>query len=874
MHASAPNLGNLHAGNPDAAGRPALPAQAVSLDVLHEKYARGDERSIDDVRLRIARALAALEPGPQRAEHERRFLWAQQQGFVPAGRIAAAAGLGLRATLINCFVQPVGDAISGSDDGLPGIYTALLEAAETMRRGGGVGYDFSAIRPLGSKVRGTASRASGPVSYMEVFDASCRTVESAGARRGAQMGVLRIDHPDIERFIAAKDGGRLTNFNLSVGVTDDFMRAVEADAAFDLVHAAEPGDEDQAAGARRRDDGLWVYRSVRARALWESIMASTYDHAEPGVLFVDRMNRENNLWYAEELRATNPCGEQPLPPYGCCDLGSLNLTAFVEAPFTHEARLDFGRLHAVATVGVRMLDLVLDATAWPLPQQAAEARAKRRIGLGFLGLGSALVMLGLRYDSEEGRAMAARIAAALRDSAYAASTALAREKGAFPLFDADKYLDGAFTARLPEALREAIRRDGIRNSHLLSIAPTGTISLAFADNASNGIEPPYAWTYQRKKRTLEGGTRSYRVADHAWRLYHALQGRAEDAVADGAPLPPQFVGALEMRALDHLRMVEAVQPYIDTAISKTVNVPAEYPYDDFRDLYLEAWRAGLKGLATYRPNAVLGSVLSTQAPASAPAPAPSPPPAPPAADDDPLRKRFERRPLGELESVTSKIEYSTQEGRKSAYLTVSFLPAGGTWEGRPVTIERPFEFFMPANQRTGGHQWITASMRLLSMVARAGGPIARALADMREVVWEKGPVRCGLLTREDGAQAPVYHDSEVAAVAFMLQRILIRRGFLDEQGNQVPVGELARRFAGRAAPFAAPFAAPLAAPFVPPSPALAPALAQAADADPAEAPGVLPITGGAKCPECGARALRKVDGCTRCASCHYVGECG
>ncbi|MDY0977885.1 adenosylcobalamin-dependent ribonucleoside-diphosphate reductase [Massilia sp. CFBP9012] len=815
-----------------------LPAQEVSVDVLREKYARGDERTIEDVQRRIARALAALEPLPQRAEWERRFLWAQQQGFVPAGRIASAAGLGLSATLINCFVQPVGDSISGTSDGLPGIYTALSEAAETMRRGGGVGYDFSAIRPLGSKVAGTASRASGPVSYMEVFDASCRTVESSGARRGAQMGVLRIDHPDIERFIAAKDTGRLTNFNISVGVTDAFMRAVEADEACALVHAAEPGDEDQAAGGHRRDDGLWVYRSLRARDLWERIMVSTYDHAEPGVLFIDRMNAENNLWYAEELRATNPCGEQPLPPYGCCDLGSLNLTAFVDVPFTPEARLDLERLRAVASVAVRMLDLVLDATQWPLPQQAAEARAKRRIGLGFLGLGSALAMLGLRYDTDEGRTMAARIAAELREAAYAASIELARDKGAFPLFDADKYLRGQFVERLPQELRDGIRTHGIRNSHLLSIAPTGTISLAFADNASNGIEPPYSWTYQRRKRTADGGTRSYEVCDHAWRRYRQLHG--------DAPLPSSFVTALEMRALDHLRMVEAVQPFIDTAISKTVNVPEDYPYDDFHDLYLEAWRAGLKGLATYRPNAVLGSVLSA-APVADSAPAATQPPS----EDDPLRKRFEHRPLGELESVTSKVEYSTHEGRKTVYLTVSFLRAEGMWDGRRVTIERPFEFFMPANQRTGGHQWITASMRLLSMVARAGGPIARALADMREVVWEKGPVRCGHIVRDDGVQVPVYHDSEVAAIAFMLQRILTRRGFLDEQGNQVPVDALARGFERRmhdAAP--------------------GPQLQAETPAEP------LPVLNGAKCPECGALALRKVDGCSRCESCHYVGECG
>jgi len=817
-----------------------LAPQEVSLDVLREKYARGDESGIGDVRRRVARALAAVaypdeadEPDTRRAELEARFLWAQEQGFVPAGRINSAAGLDSQATLINCFVQPVGDSISGSEDGLPGIYTALAEAAETMRRGGGVGYDFSAIRPLGSKVHGTRSRASGPVSYMEVFDASCRTVESAGARRGAQMGVLRIDHPDIERFIAAKDAGGLTNFNISVGVTDAFMHAVEADEMFALVHRAEPGEEDMAT-ARRLDDGRWVYRDVRARALWDRIIASTYDHAEPGVLFVDRMNAENNLWYAERLRATNPCGEQPLPDYGCCDLGSLNLTAFVRDPFGADPQFDFERFCEVAAVAVEMLDLVLDATEWPLPQQAAEAHAKRRIGLGFLGLGSALAMLGLRYDSDAGRAMAARIAETLRDAAYATSVALAREYGAFPLFDAERYLEGRFTARLPDWLREAIRRYGIRNSHLLSIAPTGTISLAFADNASNGIEPPYAWSYKRRKRTADGGWRSYAVEDHAWRLYRQLG-------HDSAVLPPAFVTALEMRALDHLRMVQAVQPYIDTAISKTVNVPEDYPYEDFRALYTQAWQAGLKGLSTYRPNTVLGSVLSTGEPQPAAADLP---------DEDPLRKRFDRRPLGELESVTSKIEYSTQEGRKTAYITVSFIRTEGVHEGRPVTIERPFEFFMPSSQRTGGQQWITASMRLLSMVARAGGPIARALADMRDVVWEKGPVRCGTLTREDGTQVPVYHDSEVAAIAFMLQRVLIRRGFLDAWGNQVGVPELARRLAERSHG-----TAPDAGPQAPTS------------------AGALPTASGAKCPECGARALRKVDGCTRCDECHYVGEC-
>ena len=699
---------------PNAIGalRDLLAPQEISTEVLMEKYAKGGERCVDDVRRRVASALASVEKSDQEGWAER-FHDAQcRLGFVPAGRISSAAGTKLTSTLINCFVQPVGDSITEAIGERPGIYAALAQAAETMRRGGGVGYDFSSIRPSGACVHSTGSSASGPVSYMRLFDRSCETVESAGARRGAQMGVLRCDHPDIEAFIHAKDHGDLANFNISVGVTDEFMAAVEGDRGFALAHAAEPTDALKWAGAYQRHDRMWVYREVQARKLWAQIMRSTYDHAEPGILFLDRMNRDNNLHYCERIEATNPCAEQPLPPYGCCDLGSINLTRFVSDPFTSRATFDFDRFVEAVTIGVRMLDNVLDLTYWPLEEQRQEALNKRRVGLGFLGLGDALIMLGRRYDSAEARAMASTIAETMRDAAYGASVLLAEDRGAFPLFDAKKYLHGShFAARLPESIKQQIRRHGIRNSHLLSIAPTGTISLAFADNASNGIEPPFSWTYARKKRMPDGSFKDYSVADHAWRLYHRLVNTGVVQAEENEALPPSFVTALQISASAHKDMVAAVAPFVDTSISKTVNVPEDYPYEQFEGLYMEAWKSGLKGIATYRPNSVLGAVLTAEQPATAvPVQLPE--------QDDPDR----RIRLDAVPEVVATLQYPSRpvfERGNMAWTYMMDVPGlidAGLFVGQDES-GLPFEAWVNGVDQPRG---LGAVAKILSMDMRAG----------------------------------------------------------------------------------------------------------------------------------------------------------
>ncbi|HSS65849.1 MAG TPA: adenosylcobalamin-dependent ribonucleoside-diphosphate reductase [Gammaproteobacteria bacterium] len=590
--------------------------QDISRLVWESKYRfqsrrRGRETTVYESWQRVADAVAGAEK-EDRGAWSIRFRQALNGfRFLPGGRILAGAGTPRRVTLFNCFVMGV------LEDSLDGIFGALREGALTMQQGGGVGYDFSTLRPAGSHAHTTGTIASGPVSFMQVWDAMCATLLSTGSRRGAMMATLRCDHPDIGAFVEAKrTAGALKNFNLSVQVTDEFMQAVARGDDWPLVFPAAQLDGRGLADSeriRRRWTGheeavpCAVFRSLPARELWENIVRGAYDYAEPGVLFVDTINRNNNLGYREHLTATNPCGEIPLPPYGACNLGSINLTRFVRDPYGEAAALDLDAIARHAATATRFLDDVIDVSEFPLEAQADQARGTRRIGLGVTGLGDALIMLGKDYDSDAGREAAASVMRLICHTAYRTSVELAREKGAFPFLQRDRYLGGEFISALPNDIREGIAGHGIRNSHLTAIAPAGTISL-LANNVSSGIEPVFAPEYDRRVLRADGTYASHRVQDYALAQWRKQRRRGT---------PPCYACAHELPPRAHLEMLKALQPYVDNAISKTVNVPQEFPFEQFASLYESAWRAGLKGCTAFRLNPVTGAILELDKPDAA-----------------------------------------------------------------------------------------------------------------------------------------------------------------------------------------------------------------------------------------------------------------
>ncbi len=558
------------------------------------------DASIQDTWSRIAKALAAQE-SDQPYWQARFYDMLQNFKFLPGGRIQAGAGTAHQVTLFNCFVMGT------IADSMDGIFDALKEGALTMQQGGGVGYDFSTLRPRGAQAHNVGSVASGPVSFMSIWDSMCATILSTGARRGAMMGTLRCDHPDIEEFIAAKqDRSQLRHFNISVLISDAFMMAMRNDEDWPLVFPAGAGEAGGDMVLRswpgyENPVPYKLYKCVRARVLWQKIMRASYDYAEPGVLFIDRINQRNNLYYCETIQATNPCGEVPLPPYGACDLGSINLTQFVRDPFTAQAQLDLDGIGTTAGIAVRLLDNVIDVSHFPLPSQAKQARNSRRIGLGLTGLADALILLQIRYGSSEAVQVAQQAMQRICHAAYRTSIDLAQEKGSFPLFDKEKYLASNFVRTLPESIRNGIAQHGIRNSHLTAIAPAGSISL-LANNISSGLEPVFDSSYSRRLLKQDGSYSEYQVVDYAVEAWWK--------VSMTGTLPPAFVNAYALTPAEHLQMQAAIQPYVDQAISKTINIPEDYDFDDFRHLYQDAYDLGLKGCTTFRPNPITGAILS------------------------------------------------------------------------------------------------------------------------------------------------------------------------------------------------------------------------------------------------------------------------
>ena len=734
------------------------------------------DKSIEDSWARVARALAAREEQPE-MWCERFYSALEEFRFLPAGRILAGAGSERDVTLFNCFVM------GAIPDDMGGIFESLKEAALTMQQGGGIGYDFSTLRPHGAPVRGVGADASGPLSFMDVWDAMCRTIISAGYRRGAMMAAMRCDHPDIEEFISAKqDPGRLRMFNLSVLVTDDFMHAVREDAGWALKF------------------GGVTYGSIKARDLWDQIMRATYAYAEPGVIFIDRVNRRNPLSYCETIQATNPCGEQPLPPYGACLLGSINLARLVSKPFGEDAVLDEAELSRLVPLAVRMMDNVIDITRFPLEQQRNEAIAKRRIGLGVTGLADALLMCRARYGSAEAVELTEHWMAALRRLAYEASIELARERGPFPLFDCDAYLAGEGVQELDADLRLAIGKHGIRNALLTSIAPTGTISL-LADNVSSGIEPVFSFQHRRSVLMPDGGHRDESVTDYAYSQFRRLYG--EDAA-----LPDYFIDAQQLLPDEHIVMQSSVQKYVDSSISKTINVPGSIDFEAFKNIYQHAYDLGCKGCTTYRPNEVTGSVLSLDESSSGDAVDTDQPTLPLQLDSDTSAGVvYMTQPLDRPEALPgSTYKLRWPESEHAIYITINDIVQD--------TRRRPFEVFI--NSKNMEHYaWTLALTRMISAVFRRGGDVSFVVEELKAVFDPRGGYWV------DGSYVP----SLLAAIGGVIERHMIDIGFLPTE--EMPLMN---------------------------------------ESQEKIMVGVMPRT---QCPKCGGSSLIHQEGCDLCATCGY-----
>ena len=759
------------------------------------------DKTIEDTWRRVATALAAAEREPA-LWAERFYAAISDFKFLPAGRVVAGAGSGRQVTLFNCFVMGT------IPDDMGAIFAHLREAALTMQQGGGIGYDFSTLRPRGAPVKGVGADASGPHSFMDVWDAMCRTIMSAGYRRGAMMATLRCDHPDIEDFIAAKrEPGRLRMFNLSVLVTDVFMKAVEDDAPWELAFGGPDGAKT-------------TWKVLPARELWDEIMRATYAYAEPGVIFIDRINKRNNLWYCEQIAATNPCGEQPLPPYGACLLGSINLASLVENPFAADARLDLDRLRRLVPDCVRMMDNVVDISRFPLPEQKDEATRKRRLGLGVTGLADALIMCGLRYGSAAAVTATESWLEAIQREAYLASAALAAEKGPFPLFDREHYLAGETVAGLDEEVRAKIAQNGIRNALLTSVAPTGTISL-FADNVSSGIEPVFSFRHMRNVLMPDGTRREEEVTDYAYRLFRRVKGEL-------VPLPEYFVDAQVLAPEDHVVMQAAVQKHIDSSISKTINMPSEISFDRFKDVYLQAYALGCKGCTTYRPNEVTGAVLAAReeapaqlAPRQPELPLPPPAPSPKPADIfEAGGVVYMTQPLSRPESLpgqTYKIRWPDSE--HALYITLNDIVQDGR--------RRPFEVFINS-QNMEHYAWTVALTRMISAVFRRGGDVSFVVEEMKAVFDPRGGAWM------EGRYVP----SLLAAIGEVIERHMIAIGFLPARHRRAELN-MQKVAAGNVV--------------ISDQRSLTARMAQ--------------------CPKCGEAALIRLEGCDQCTSCDYS-KCG